>query len=78
MTTILFLKNELIDFGGQNETKYNRICFLELLQLTFEKTTENKREKLIRKNQAESKKSNYSFPVRRNSILGLHCHAIEN
>ena len=44
------------------------ISFLVLLQLTFEKTTENKREKLIRKNQAESKKSNYSFPVRRNSI----------
>ena len=28
-------KNELIDFGGQNETKYNRISFLVLLRLTF-------------------------------------------
>ena len=30
--------NELIDFGGQNETKYNRISFLVLLRLAFEKT----------------------------------------
>ena len=34
--------NELIDFGGQNETKHNRISFLVLLRLTFKKTTENK------------------------------------
>ena len=43
-------KNELIDFGGQNETKYNRISFLVLLRLTFEKTTENKSEELRCKN----------------------------
>ena len=55
-------KNELIDFGGQNETRYNRISFLVLLQLTFEKTTENKSEELICKNQSESNKSNYSSP----------------
>ena len=43
-------KNELtIDFGGQNETKYNRISFLVLFGLTFEKTTENKSEELIKK-----------------------------
>ena len=42
-------KNELtIDFGGQNETKYNRISFLVLFGLTFEKTTENKSEELIK------------------------------
>ena len=40
-------ENELIDFGGQNETKYNRISFLALLWLTFEKRTENKSEELI-------------------------------
>ena len=43
-------KNELtIDFRGQNETKYNRISFLVLFGLTFEKTTENKSEELIKK-----------------------------
>ena len=61
-------KNELIDFGGQNETKYNRISFLVLLRLTFEKRTENKTKELISKNQSEGKKSNYFFPARRNSI----------
>ena len=61
-------KNELMDFGGQNKTKYNRISFLVLLQLTFEKITENKSEELVCKNQSESKKSNYFFPARRNSI----------
>ena len=35
-------KNELIDFGGQKKTKYNRISFLVLLWLTLEKTTERK------------------------------------
>ena len=35
-------KNRLIDLGGQNETKCNRISFLVLLWLTFEKTIENK------------------------------------
>ena len=44
------------------------ISFLALLRLAFEKTTENKSEKLICKNQAESKKSDYFFPARRNSI----------
>ena len=48
-------KNELIDFGGQNETKYNKISFLVPLRLTFEKRTENKSEELVRKNQSESK-----------------------
>ena len=62
------IQNELIDFGGRNETKYNRISFLVLLRLTFEKTTENKSEELVYKNQSESKKSNYFFPARRNSI----------
>ena len=47
-------KNELIDYGGQNETKYNRISFLVLLRLTFEKTTENKSDELVCKNQSES------------------------
>ena len=61
-------KNELIDFGGQNETRYNRISFLVLLQLTFEKRTENKSEELICNNQSESKKSNYFLPAQRNSI----------
>ena len=61
-------KNELIDFRGQNETEYNRISFIVLLRLTFENTTENKSEKLKCKNQAESKKSNYFFPARRNYI----------
>ena len=56
-------KNELIDLGGQNENKYNRISFLVLSQLTFEKTMENKSEELICKNQSESKKSNYFFPL---------------
>ena len=56
-------KNELIDFGGQNENKYNRISFLVLSRLTFEKTMENKSEELICKNQSESKKSNYFFPL---------------
>ena len=45
------------------------ISFLVLLRLTFEKSTENKSEKLICRNQAESKKSNYFFPARRNSIV---------
>ena len=36
-------KNDLIiDSGGENETKYNRISILVLYQLTFEKTIENK------------------------------------
>ena len=61
-------KNELIDLRGQNETKYNRISFLVLLRLTFVKGTENKSEELECKNQSESNKSNYFFPVRRNSI----------
>ena len=43
-------KNELIDFGGQNETEYNRISFLVLLQPTFEKRMENKSEELVWKN----------------------------
>ena len=43
-------KNELtIDFRGQNETKHNRISFLVLFVWTFEKTTENKSEELIKK-----------------------------
>ena len=62
-------KNELIDFGGQSETKYNIISFLVLLGLTFEKTTENKSEELVCKNQSESKKSKYFFPVQRNFIM---------
>ena len=37
------------DFRGQNETKYNRISFLVLFRLTFEKTTENKSEKTHQK-----------------------------
>ena len=45
------------------------ISFLGLLGLTFEKTTENKSEKLICKIQSKSKKSNYIFPARRNSIM---------
>ena len=57
-----------MDFGGQNETKYNRISFLVLLQVTFEKITENKSEELVCKNQSESKKSSYFFPAQRNSI----------
>ena len=44
------------------------ISFLVLLLLTFEKTTENKSEKLVCKIQSESKKSDYFFPARRNSI----------
>ena len=50
----LIYKNESIDFKGQNETKYNRISFLEHLRLTFEKTTKNKSKKLICTNQSES------------------------
>ena len=43
-------KKELtFDFRGQNETKYNRISFLVLFGLTFEKTTENKSKELIKK-----------------------------
>ena len=43
-------KKELtFDFRGQNKTKYNRISFLVLFGLTFEKTTENKSEELIKK-----------------------------
>ena len=43
-------KNSLtVDFRGQNETKYNRISFLVLFKLTFEKTTENKCQELIKK-----------------------------
>ena len=43
-------KNEFtIYFRGQTETKYNRISFLVLFGLTFEKTTENKSEELIKK-----------------------------
>ena len=55
---------------SEGKTKLNKtaISFLVLLRLTFEKTTENKSEKLICRNQAESKKSNYFFPARRNSI----------
>ena len=59
-------KHELIDFGGQNETdEYNRISFLVLLWLTFEKTTDNTlkiKAKNSRKNQSENKKSNYFSP----------------
>ena len=43
-------KKELtFDFRGQNETKYNRISFLVLFGLTFEKTTESKNKALIKK-----------------------------
>ena len=43
-------KKELtFDFRGQNETKYNRISFLVLFGLTFEKTTENKSKKTHQK-----------------------------
>ena len=61
-------KNEVIDFGGQNETKCNRISFFVLLRLTFEKTTESKSEEFLCKNQSENNKSNYFFPLQRNSI----------
>ena len=60
--------SKMNDFGEQNETKYNRISFLVLLRLTFEKTKENKSQKLICTNQCESKKSNYFLPARRNSV----------
>ena len=65
---IEYTKISHIHFGGQNETKYNRISFLVLLRLTFEKRMENKSEELVCKNKSESKKSNYFFPARRNSI----------
>ena len=43
-------KKELtFDFRGQHETKYKRISSLVLFGLTFEKTTENKSEELIKK-----------------------------
>ena len=43
-------KHELtIDFRGQNETKYNRISFLVLSGLIFEKRTENKSKECIQK-----------------------------
>ena len=43
-------KKELtFDCRGQNETKYNRMSFLVLFGLTFEKTTENKSKELIKK-----------------------------
>ena len=65
-------KFQLIDFTGQNETdEYNRISFLVLLRPTFEKTTDNilkLKPKKSCKHQSENKKSNYFFPVRRNSI----------
>ena len=58
-------KNELtIDFRGQNKTKYNRISFLVLFGLTFEK---NKSEQLIKK-AIWNKKSHNFFAARRNSI----------
>ena len=37
------------NFRGQNETKYNRISFLVLSGLPFDKTIENKSEELIKK-----------------------------
>ena len=58
-------KNELtIDFRGQNKTKYNRISFLVLFGLTFEK---NKSEQLIKK-AIWNKKSHNFFAAWRNSI----------
>ena len=39
-------KDELIfDFGGQNETEYNRIYILLLKRITFEKRPENEGER---------------------------------
>ena len=44
------IKKELtFDFREQNKTKDNRISFLVLFGLTFEKTTENESKELIQK-----------------------------
>ena len=39
--------SQLLTLEDKNETKYNRIEFLVLLRLTFEKTTKNKSEELM-------------------------------
>ena len=52
-------KAELINFGGLNETdEYNRIFFLLLLRLTFEKTTDDNTLKIKAKNSCKNQSEN--------------------
>ena len=57
-------KDELsFDFGGQNETEYNRIYILLLKQMTFEKRPEN-----------EGERHNVKISLkRRNQIISSPC-----